>query len=262
MISNVLRRLLQHELQEEVSLLTERENLKVQLRRALYLVVVFTNGVLTNPSFASVLVKVLAKEKVAIVPVIADKSFLCPDSCFHQQLLNGSIFNAKDPRLRDVSFTDISSAYKAMFDVIALGFSPQASERIQQAEIHEMLPRFRYRKASHHPAKFSQRYSRKQLTGLSETLTLRALSGDDLSPTPAPKLEEENEKPESAEKKQNINSIDIIDKASKDESFGQESSEPAGEEVKGMEDEERIGEPPAAPPRKITGKKKKMRSLA
>jgi len=173
MISYVIKRLLQAELQEKVSLLLSNANVEISealLEQALCLVVVFTNGMLTNPCTASLLAKVTAKAKVDIVPVLADKSFGCPDIHFHDNLLNGRVFNAEDPRIDNVSLKNISSAYKMVFDLLVLGFSPDASEMIQHAEIQEMLLRFHHRKASDKPLVLSSSRSSARRATNSESL--------------------------------------------------------------------------------------------
>lgn len=140
-ICHVMQKMIQRELQSPVSMVSRASaEAMEQLATSTFALVVLTRGCLGDPDFASYVAFLLASDLSAVVPIVADSSFMFPDPAFYKDLSDGLVMDER--RLTTgLELEDIALAYKALFSSLAVRFSAHGSHKIQRVEIAEMLPR-------------------------------------------------------------------------------------------------------------------------
>eukprot|EP00435_Cladocopium_sp_Y103_P014291 s1178_g3.t1 len=126
----VIQMLLQSKLQESVRVVdpvqaSERlEQLSEEMASAKVILVILTQGILTEPTFAGAVAA-------------------CPeeDPAFWEKLAEGKIFSAETLASFSTDFEGVRAAYARLFNVLALKFTSHGSESIQATEIHVMKGR-------------------------------------------------------------------------------------------------------------------------
>jgi len=125
----VLETYLQHILNMAIEFVQE----PYKLQNTECLLVVLTNGVLESLDFAEALV-VASQSGVSLLPVRADDNFLYPDTEFYDALHKGSHIGLEDMKSRNINSDLVEAAYHKLFNMLALKFSPHASEIVQKLE--------------------------------------------------------------------------------------------------------------------------------
>mmetsp|Transcript_132783 Transcript_132783/g.370211 ORF Transcript_132783/g.370211 Transcript_132783/m.370211 type:complete len:312 (-) Transcript_132783:289-1224(-) len=132
---HIIRMLLQTELQQGVTVLDcPLDEAVAQTRTLSHILVVLAPGVLHDLQTARYLVLLAGRAK--LLGVRADDSFCFPDAQFWCDLSNGLVLNSDK-----VDLEAVSQVYTELFKVIATVFTPQASSRVQGAEIRELITR-------------------------------------------------------------------------------------------------------------------------
>ena len=140
----VILMLLQKTLQVGVSFASfDIEELRLQMKdKATHLAVVLSQGILSLPSVARVIVEA-SNEGLGLVPITADPGFEFPNLDFYQDLLLGQVLHEPEPGQECPSLDRLCETYKQMFASLSCRFTPHGSERLQLTEVSEMLPHFR-----------------------------------------------------------------------------------------------------------------------
>lgn len=143
----VIQSLLQSKLQEPVHVVDPTEAIKdldaaaTQMGSAKVILVILTQGVLHEPTFAGTVAACPEGARANFVPIKADESFIYPDPTFWENLADGKIFSEKTLDGFDTDFEGVRAAYARLFNVLALKFTSHGSESIQGTEIQVMTGR-------------------------------------------------------------------------------------------------------------------------
>uniref|UniRef100_A0A7S0FXB9 Uncharacterized protein n=1 Tax=Pyrodinium bahamense TaxID=73915 RepID=A0A7S0FXB9_9DINO len=129
--------LLQRELQKAVDVLDcPLDEAMAKARRLTHIIVVLAAGILQDLTFARYLS--LAAGSAKLLGVRADDAFCFPDEQFWGDLNSGLLLDADKVNLEAVSVK-----YRGLFATIATNFTPNASSRVHDAEIKELIHRMR-----------------------------------------------------------------------------------------------------------------------
>jgi len=139
--ARVISYLLRNYLQEEVALhdpctvVSDLETFKEEMQGALAILVLLTQGMLHDWSFAGVLAACPQQSRDGLIPIRADEFFVYPDPGFWENLAEGKVFDGQTLAGMDTDFEGVRAAYAKLFNVLALKFSQHGSESIQKTEI-------------------------------------------------------------------------------------------------------------------------------
>ena len=142
----VLRIMLQKQMHAMINVVGEAPQQSVEeLSAAKNLLVVLTRDCLVAPSIAKCLLKSIEYTQLLVIPVNADKTFEFPGADFWVTLkTRWGNFNSLDfqgVNFDSISFDSVLIAYQSMLMLLALTFSPYASQIILEAEILQMVNR-------------------------------------------------------------------------------------------------------------------------
>lgn len=143
----VLQALLQGKMQEGVMVVDASRSirnlpaLEAQYEGSRAILVVLTQGVLQEPSFAAALAVCPEDARSKLVPVKADELFIYPDPEFWEKLGQGLIFSKEILESLQTDFESVRIIYQRLFNVLALKFTSHGSNQIQAAEIMVLVGR-------------------------------------------------------------------------------------------------------------------------
>ena len=143
----VIQMLLQKKLQEAVTVIDPQkasDNLDgcaQDMFDAKVILVILTQGVLTEPTFAGSVAACPEEVRGNFVPIKADENFVYPDPLFWEKLAEGKIFSKETLGNFYTDFEGVRAAYARLFNVLALKFTSHGSESIQGTEIQVMKGR-------------------------------------------------------------------------------------------------------------------------
>lgn len=143
----VLQALLQGKMHEGVTVVDANRSvrnlpgLEAQYEGSRAILVVLTQGVLHQPSFAAALAMCPEDARSKLVPVKADELFIYPDPEFWEKLGQGLIFSKEMLESLQTDFESVRIIYQQLFNVLALKFTSHGSNHIQAAEIMVLVGR-------------------------------------------------------------------------------------------------------------------------
>eukprot|EP00435_Cladocopium_sp_Y103_P016147 s1465_g4.t1 len=143
----VLQALLQGKMHEGVTVVDATKSvrnlpaLEAQYEGSRAILVVLTQGVLHDHSFAAALSKCPEKERSKLVPIKADELFVYPDPEFWEKLGQGLIFSKEMLEALQTDFERVRIIYQQLFNVLALKFTSHGSNHIQAAETMVLVGR-------------------------------------------------------------------------------------------------------------------------
>ncbi|CAE8713782.1 unnamed protein product [Polarella glacialis] len=136
----VMQSLVQKQTQEETLVVQTAQATQAVLGSAVYMVVLFSRGMLRVPAFAEVLLAVVESEHdVGIVTVSADSGFEFPGPDFYKELEQKGL---GEPGLGPEAGPRLSKAFKSLLSLLALPLSPLASEGLLEKQVSEISRRF------------------------------------------------------------------------------------------------------------------------
>lgn len=135
---------------EEVGVLSGMtpEEMESALTTASHVLLVLTRGTLENPRVAGA-TGMAHKKRFDVVCIVADRAFEFPNASWIATLQAGKVVSKEEARQNGVSLGRIVKAYKSVFEGVSLRFSPQSSDLLQNAEVEEMVSRFKMSRLSH-----------------------------------------------------------------------------------------------------------------
>lgn len=137
----VIQTMLQAALQEVVNVINpvqavlDLATLATSWEGAKVILVVLTNGVLQDPTFAAAMAICPENKWGVLVPVKADEQFTYPDPSFFESLYQGKIFSAQVLEAMNTDFQRVERTYRTIFNVLALKFTAHGSAHILSTEI-------------------------------------------------------------------------------------------------------------------------------
>ena len=143
----VIQSLLQSKMQEPVHVVDPTESVNdldsaaLEMGNAKVILVILTQGVLQESSFAGTVAACPEGARACFVPIKADESFVYPDPTFWENLAAGKIFSASTLEAFGTDYEGVRAAYARLFNVLALKFTSHGSESIQSTEITVMSGR-------------------------------------------------------------------------------------------------------------------------
>ncbi|CAE8604277.1 unnamed protein product, partial [Polarella glacialis] len=129
---NVMQILLQRETQEETKVVRSAAEAHQWSGNAVYIVVLFSKGLLRVPAFAEILLAIVESSNVEIVTVSADTGFEFPGPDFYKELEANGL---REPGLGKETGLRLSKAYRALLSVLALPLSPLGSEGLLTKQV-------------------------------------------------------------------------------------------------------------------------------
>eukprot|EP00435_Cladocopium_sp_Y103_P010730 s2299_g2.t2 len=140
-VCRVIQTMLQASLQEMVNVINpvqavlDLATLSTSWEGAKVILVVLTNGVLQDPTFAAAMAVCSESKWGVLVPVKADEQFAYPDPSFFESLHQGKIFSAEVLEAMNTDFRRVERIYRTIFNVLALKFTAHGSAHILSTEI-------------------------------------------------------------------------------------------------------------------------------
>eukprot|EP00931_Biecheleriopsis_adriatica_P056953 TRINITY_DN33782_c0_g1_i1.p1 TRINITY_DN33782_c0_g1~~TRINITY_DN33782_c0_g1_i1.p1 ORF type:complete len:1737 (-),score=245.39 TRINITY_DN33782_c0_g1_i1:121-5331(-) len=138
----VVQAFMQKITQQECRAIKDATAAEQALDSAVYLLVLFSKGMLRDQNFAQVLLTVMEGSEldVEIVTVSADTGFVFPGPEFYKELeMEGLGVPGLGPEVGD----RLSKAYRSLLSVLALPLSPLGSEGLIEKQLTEISRRFR-----------------------------------------------------------------------------------------------------------------------
>jgi len=134
----IVQTMVQVELQAVVVTARSAEEAKPHLNSADFLLVLFTRGLLEDPSFARLMLAV-ATQGLEYVTLNADAAFEFPSSDFFKRIESEGL---GQPGLGREVGPSLSKVYRALLSILALPLSPHGSEGILKKQVAEVCSRF------------------------------------------------------------------------------------------------------------------------
>jgi hypothetical protein len=129
----ILKQMIQHQTHVNTEVILEPKSIEPHMSSSDYLVVVLTQGLLTDKAFMEVLYTLEAgrkKEPIELRPMLADQNFNFPGPEYYEELASQGNVG-----------TTLEAGFKRMLSVIALGFNAQASRGIMDQQVTEFCRR-------------------------------------------------------------------------------------------------------------------------
>eukprot|EP00930_Biecheleria_cincta_P028769 TRINITY_DN20054_c0_g1_i1.p1 TRINITY_DN20054_c0_g1~~TRINITY_DN20054_c0_g1_i1.p1 ORF type:complete len:712 (+),score=108.49 TRINITY_DN20054_c0_g1_i1:313-2136(+) len=156
-LSRIILVLLQRGLQVEVGILMSPNQVWQQMPSALYVVVLLQSSIVQDPDCAASLLllsqlSIDSNRNLRLITIRVDTAFEMPGGAFYEQLMGSGQGPGGVNLLRTVtemtqlplddSGPQMAALYRSIFHVLALPFTPEGSQRLQEQQIREVCNRF------------------------------------------------------------------------------------------------------------------------
>lgn len=136
--------------------LMELNGVKAAVKRSHNLAVLLTNGVLSRP-WVLIEIVTAVESGVRVLPVQICKpgtTFVFPDEAFYRRLFTGDFLTLDDRKMlhsAGISIKQVESAIRALFNHIAVSYSPHKAGEFRQVEVKALMRRCRPKQAANNP---------------------------------------------------------------------------------------------------------------